>query len=576
MAAVEPALTLRGDARVRRRRIVNRVAEFAATIAALAALAVLGIVIFSVAKRGGGELSWGFLTEDLPTFGQTGGGIAPLIVGSAILVGIATAIALPLGVLTALFLSEFAPRRLAAAIQLTIDLMNGLPSVIIGIFVFGLLVYGHTQSGYAGGFALSIVMLPLIARSTQEVLRLVPRSQREAALALGVSRWRIVVGIVLPSTLGGILTGTVLAIARAAGETAPLLFTASIFVNQVTLRRAARDAEHPGPDLHLVGVARSRGSPARLGLGVRADRVRPRDEPAGTPGAGPHPQEAQPVTQVTMPPMRPVDVAERREASPETREPVFEIQGLTARYGTNVAIKDVNLEISRNLITAVIGPSGCGKSTFIRCLNRMNDEIPSFDHDGQILYHGIDLYGEGVDPVEVRRRIGMVFQKPNPFPKTIYDNVAWAPRVLGLKQGLDERVEQALRGAALWDEVKDRLKKSALSLSGGQQQRLCIARAIAIEPEVLLLDEPASALDPIATASIEELMHSLKEDYTLVIVTHNMQQAARVADRTAFFSLDVDESGARAGVLVEYDETTKIFTAPSDKRTEDYVTGRFG
>jgi len=244
MAAVEPALTLRGDARVRRRRIVNRVAESAATIAALAALAVLGIVIFSVAKRGGGELSWGFLTKDLPTFGQTGGGIAPLIVGSAILVGIATAIALPLGVLTALFLSEFAPRRLSAAIQLTIDLMNGLPSVIIGIFVFGLLVYGHTQSGYAGGFALSIVMLPLIARSTQEVLRLVPSSQREAALALGVSRWRIVVGIVLPSALGGILTGTVLAVARAAGETAPLLFTTSIFVNQIT-----SDVRHAMPNI---------------------------------------------------------------------------------------------------------------------------------------------------------------------------------------------------------------------------------------------------------------------------------------------------------------------------------------
>jgi len=281
------------------------------------------------------------------------------------------------------------------------------------------------------------------------------------------------------------------------------------------------------------------------------------------------------VTGVTMPPMRPVDVAERREASPETREAVFDIQDLTARYGTNVAVKDVNLEVYRNLITAVIGPSGCGKSTFIRCLNRMNDEIPSFEHDGRILYHGIDLYGSGVDPVEVRRRIGMVFQRPNPFPKTIYDNVAWAPRVLGLKKNLDERIEKALRGAALWDEVKDRLKRSALSLSGGQQQRLCIARAIAIEPEVLLLDEPASALDPIATASIEELMHDLKEDYTLVIVTHNMQQAARVADRTAFFSLDVDEAG-RSGVLVEYDETTKIFTAPSDKRTEDYVTGRFG
>ncbi len=278
---------------------------------------------------------------------------------------------------------------------------------------------------------------------------------------------------------------------------------------------------------------------------------------------------------VTMPPMRPVDVAERRDAPSETREPVFQIDGLAARYGTNVAIKNVDLEIYRNLITAVIGPSGCGKSTFIRCLNRMNDEVPGFRLDGKLLYHGIDLYGDGVEPVEVRRRIGMVFQKPNPFPKTIYDNVAWAPRVLGLRSELDERVEKALQGAALWDEVKDRLKKSALSLSGGQQQRLCIARAIAVEPEVLLLDEPASALDPIATQKIEELMHDLKQEYTIVIVTHNMQQAARVADRTAFFSLDVDGPD-RSGVLVEYDETTKIFTAPSDKRTEDYVTGRFG
>jgi phosphate transport system ATP-binding protein len=227
------------------------------------------------------------------------------------------------------------------------------------------------------------------------------------------------------------------------------------------------------------------------------------------------------------------------------------------------------------MITAVIGPSGCGKSTFIRCLNRMNDLVAGVKIDGKVLYHGHDLYGDAVDPVEVRRRIGMVFQRPNPFPKSIYDNVAWGPRVLGMRKGLDERVEKALRGAALWEEVKDRLKKSALSLSGGQQQRLCIARAIALEPEVLLLDEPASALDPIATSSIEELMHDLKRDYTLVIVTHNMQQAARVADVTAFFSLDVSE-GRRTGVLVEYDATEKVFTNPADKRTEDYVTGRFG
>jgi phosphate transport system ATP-binding protein len=278
---------------------------------------------------------------------------------------------------------------------------------------------------------------------------------------------------------------------------------------------------------------------------------------------------------VTMARMRPVEVAERQESRSPAGETVFDIQGLSARYGSNLAVKDVGLEILKNVITAVIGPSGCGKSTFIRCLNRMNDSIPGFGLDGRILYHGIDLYGDGVQPIEVRRRIGMVFQKPNPFPKTIYDNVAWAPRILGLKKGLDERVEKALHSAALWDEVKDRLGKSALSLSGGQQQRLCIARAIAIEPEVLLLDEPASALDPIATQRIEGLMHSLKQDYTIVIVTHNMQQAARVADRTAFFSLDVSD-GQRAGVLVEYDETPKIFTAPSDKRTEDYVTGWFG
>jgi phosphate transport system ATP-binding protein len=272
----------------------------------------------------------------------------------------------------------------------------------------------------------------------------------------------------------------------------------------------------------------------------------------------------------------PVEIARRKKTPlPEQREVVFDVQKLGVSYGASTAVSDVELDIYRNLITAVIGPSGCGKSTFLRCLNRLNDLVPGAKVDGKVLYHGLDLYGEDVDPVEVRRRIGMVFQKPNPFPKSIYDNVAWGPRVLGMRKGLDERVEKALRGAALWDEVKDRLKKSGLSLSGGQQQRLCIARAIALEPEVLLLDEPASALDPIATSSIEELMHGLKRDYTLVIVTHNMQQAARVADLTAFFSLEVGD-GKRTGVLVEYDTTDKIFTNPSDKRTEDYVTGRFG
>jgi phosphate transport system ATP-binding protein len=266
----------------------------------------------------------------------------------------------------------------------------------------------------------------------------------------------------------------------------------------------------------------------------------------------------------------------RHEANaPRAVHSVFDVHGLSVFYGANRAISEVTMKIQRNLITAVIGPSGCGKSTFLRSLNRMNDSVSGFRLSGRVLYHGHNVYDGAVDPVEVRRRIGMVFQRPNPFPKSIYDNVAWAPRNLRMKAQLDERVEHALRGAALWDEVKDRLHKSALGLSGGQQQRLCIARAIAIEPDVLLLDEPASALDPIATSSIEELMLTLKRRYTIVIVTHNMQQAARIADRTAFFSLDSCES-ERAGVLVEYDETNTIFTTPRDPRTSDYVTGRFG
>jgi phosphate transport system ATP-binding protein len=261
----------------------------------------------------------------------------------------------------------------------------------------------------------------------------------------------------------------------------------------------------------------------------------------------------------------------------DRREKVFSVTDLGVSYSGKSALEEVHLDVFRNTVTAFIGPSGCGKSTFIRCFNRMNDLIPGAKVHGTVLYHGADLYGSDIDPVEIRRRIGMVFQKPNPFPKSIYDNIAFGPRVLDMPGNLDERVEGALRQAALWDEVKDRLKDGALGLSGGQQQRLCIARALAVEPDVILMDEPASALDPISTTRIEDLMHELKREYTIVIVTHNMQQAARVADMTAFFSVVVAEDGsARRGVLVEYDTTTKIFTTPADKRTEDYVTGRFG
>ncbi len=263
---------------------------------------------------------------------------------------------------------------------------------------------------------------------------------------------------------------------------------------------------------------------------------------------------------------------------PDQPDPVMEALALNAYYGDFHAVHNVSLSFGRNEITALIGPSGCGKSTVLRCLNRMNDLIAGARVEGEVSYHGVNIYGREVDPIEVRRRVGMVFQKPNPFPKSIYDNIAYGPRVTGMKvDSMDDLVEDALRSAALWDEVKDKLKNSAYSLSGGQQQRLCIARTIAVRPDVILMDEPCSALDPIATSRIEDLMTTLRDEYTIIIVTHNMQQAARVSDRTAFFTAQPDETtGNRTGLLVEYDKTGRIFSNPADRRTEDYISGRFG
>jgi phosphate transport system ATP-binding protein len=273
--------------------------------------------------------------------------------------------------------------------------------------------------------------------------------------------------------------------------------------------------------------------------------------------------------------------AARKPATARERQIIFDVDDINVFYGPSKAIRNVTLDLYRNEITALIGPSGCGKSTFIRCLNRMNDLIPAARVEGRIVYHGEDLYASDIDPVQVRKRIGMVFQKPNPFPKSIYDNIAFGPRLMSArppkKGDMDEIVEQALRRGALWDEVKDRLKTNAFGMSGGQQQRLCIARALATEPDVLLMDEPCSALDPISTGRIEDLMMELKRDYSIVIVTHNMQQAARVSDMTAFFTVELKDDGKdRTGAVVEYAETDKIFTNPDDKRTEDYVTGKFG
>jgi len=287
------------------------------------------------------------------------------------------------------------------------------------------------------------------------------------------------------------------------------------------------------------------------------DQPRREDAPLRSPAPAPAPEPVAPA------------------AAP--RDVIFDVDDIDVFYGEHRAIRNVTLDLHLNEITALIGPSGCGKSTFIRCLNRMNDLIPSARVEGRVVYHGEDLYAPDIDPVQVRKRIGMVFQKPNPFPKSIYDNIAFGPRVMGMKGDMDEIVEGALRRGALWDEVKDRLRTNAFGMSGGQQQRLCIARALATEPDVLLMDEPCSALDPISTGRIEDLMIELKQDYSIVIVTHNMQQAARVSDMTAFFTVELhDEGRHRTGAVVEYGETDKIFTNPDDKRTEDYVTGKFG
>jgi phosphate transport system ATP-binding protein len=287
-------------------------------------------------------------------------------------------------------------------------------------------------------------------------------------------------------------------------------------------------------------------------------------------------EQAVPAMPRTERPTTHVETRRTGDAPLGRAEPIFEVREVGVNYDGNPAVRNISLDVHRNRITALIGPSGCGKSTLIRCFNRMNDLIPGARVEGTILYHGQDLYAQSVDPVEVRKLIGMVFQKPNPFPKSIYENVAFGPRVIGMNGDMDGIVERALRRAALWGEVKDRLKENAYRLSGGQQQRLCIARCLAVEPDVILMDEPCSALDPIATSRIEDLMLELKARYSIVIVTHNMQQAARVSDMTAVLMPEVRDGDVTVGHIVEYAETNKIFTNPDNKRTEEYITGRVG
>ena len=401
----------------------------------------------------------------------------------------------------------------------------------------------------------------MIIIAAQEAIRAVPPSYRFGAYALGATRWQAISRQVLPQAFPGIMTGTILALSRAIGETAPLIVIGAVgYV--AFLPAGPLDAFTVLPIQIYDWIGRPQAEFHELAasaivvlllvlLSMNAGAIL---------AAKPFPEVEGRMTDSTT-------EATGGSIITPPGDAVLETEGLWVRYGDKAAVKDITLKIPRKQVVAFIGPSGCGKSTLLRCFNRMNDLVPAARVEGAVRFRGESLYGPDVDPVDVRRRIGMVFQKPNPFPKSIYDNVAFGARINGFKGDMAELVERSLRQAALWDEVKDRLHEGALGLSGGQQQRLVVARALAIEPEVILMDEPTSALDPIATQRIEELIFDLKEDYSVVIVTHNMQQAARISDFTAFLYM---------GELIEYGETDGIFTNPVEERTESYITGRFG
>ena len=441
----------------------------------------------------------------------------------------------------------------------------------------------------------------MIVVAADEILRLTDRRIDEGTRALGMLRWRSFLSVFIPTALSGIITGILLAVSRAIGETAPLIFTAlgnnffTLDMNEpvqampLLIYRNALNSAFPAARDRAMGTALVL---VLMVLGVQSpgplDRpARPSSGSAMTASlpAGPDPRGAADMTTAPVrlqpPPMEPEAVVSTpsRSLDAEVSAPAdvaVELAGVSAYYGPRRVVREISLPVRSNAITAIIGPSGCGKSTLLRCINRMHELTPGAHVEGRVEYHGIDLYAPDIDPVAVRRTIGMVFQQPNPFPTmSIQDNVAAPARFNGLVSGKtaeNELVERCLRQAALWDEVKDKLRAGGTSLSGGQQQRLCIARALALEPDVLLMDEPCSALDPIATLQVENLMVELKHDYTIVIVTHNMQQASRVSDQTAFLTMGDD----RAGYLVEMADTIEIFTNPKEQLTEDYVSGRFG
>ena len=545
----------------RRRNIIMMTLSVGAT---LFGLGWLVLILGELLWQGLSGLSLAVFTEMTPPPGSSGGLLNPIF-GSLIMTVLAVLIGTPIGMLAGTYMAEYGRYdRLSSVVRFINDILLSAPSIVVGLFIYEVMVapMGHF-SGYAGAVALAVIVIPVVVRTTEDMLTLVPNQLREAAAALGMPRAFVIAKVCYRAAKAGMVTGVLLAVARISGETAPLLFTAlnnQFFSTNLNAPMASlptvifQFALSPYKEWQAAGLDRRTHHHLHRARAQhrRAHSFRIEQTVMNIASA------SVAVPTVTHAPISTTGLAEK-----------ISIRGLNFYYGSSKALKDISIPLYQNKVTAFIGPSGCGKSTLLRILNRMYDLYPHQRAEGDVKFDGEDILSPKQDLNLLRARIGMVFQKPTPFPMSIYENIAFGIRLYEKlsKSELDGRVERSLRRAALWDEVKDKLAANGLSLSGGQQQRLCIARTVAVQPEVILFDEPCSALDPISTAKIEELIDELKEDYTIVIVTHNMQQAARVSDFTAFMYL---------GELIEFDTTSKMFTSPSDRRTQDYITGRFG
>ena len=557
-----------------RRKLTNRVALTLSLSAMAFGLFWLAWILWTLLEHGNSGLSLTLFTEMTPPPGAEVGGLANAIAGSLIMVVLATLLGTPIGILAGVYLAEYGRNHwLGSTTRFINDLLLSAPSIVIGLFVYAVVVAQTGKfSAWSGVLALALIVLPVVVRTTENMLQLIPNTLREAAFALGAPKSVVISKVTLRAARAGVLTGVLLAVARIAGETAPLLFTAlsnqfwSLNLNEpmanlpVTIFKFAMSPFTNWQELAWAGVFLITMGVLVLNIiarvFLRAEKVNKESNQNQTR----HPPHA-----IRACPRGGPGLEKRMEIT----DAQIEFKDFNFYYGKFHALKNINFKMARHKCTAFIGPSGCGKSTLLRTINRMYDLYPEQRADGQLLFDGRNLLGSDIDVSVLRARNGMVFQKPTPFPMSIYDNIAFGVKLHEKLSNseMDNRVEWALRKAALWDEVKDKLKQSGMSLSGGQQQRLCIARGIAVKPEVILLDEPTSALDPISTARIEELIDELKEEFTIVIVTHNMQQAARISDYTAYMYL---------GEMVEFGVTDELFVKPKKKETEDYITGRFG